>query len=112
MRLRGVDVRKVGVCDVEFKRYYHNHSPCAGGYTTGRKEVVDTLRQKARPYLFSNSLAPAVVGASLAALDLLEASTELRDQLEENTLVFRKQMTEVSHLAAGSWCCLSLRDEV
>eukprot|EP00884_Botryococcus_braunii_P012139 jgi/Botrbrau1/20926/Bobra.0135s0057.1 len=65
-----------------------------GGYTTGRKEVIDTLRQKARPYLFSNSLAPAVVGASLAALDILEGTTELRDRLEQNTAVFRTAMTK------------------
>jgi glycine C-acetyltransferase len=84
---------KIGTSDDEFDQ--SPSSPIAGGYTTGRKEVVDTLRQKARPYLFSNSLAPAVVGASLAALDLLEASTELRDRLEENTLVFRKEMTGV-----------------
>lgn len=69
--------------------------PAAGGYTTGRQEVVDMLRQKARPYLFSNSLAPAVVGASLAALDLLEASTELRDRLEQNTAIFRKAISQV-----------------
>lgn len=54
------------------------------------------LRQKARPYLFSNSLAPAVVGASLAALDLLEASTELRDRLEQNTAIFRKAISQVA----------------
>ncbi len=67
------------------------HPP--GGYTTGRAEVIGMLRQKARPYLFSNTLAPAVVGASLAVFDLLSASTELRDRLEANTAYFREQMS-------------------
>lgn len=67
-----------------------------GGYTTGRKEVVDMLRQRARPYLFSNTLAPAVAAASIEAFDLLQESTQLRNQLEENTRYFRKSMTEVT----------------
>ncbi|GJG98352.1 glycine C-acetyltransferase [Cupriavidus pauculus] len=61
----------------------------SGGFTTGRKEVIDLLRQRSRPYLFSNTVAPAIVGASIAVLDLLEASTELRDKLERNTKFFR-----------------------
>ena len=64
-----------------------------GGFTSGRKEIVDMLRQRSRPYLFSNTLAPAIVGASLRVLELLTESTELRDQLEENTHYFREQMT-------------------
>lgn len=61
-----------------------------GGYTTGKQEVIDLLRQRSRPYLFSNSLAPSIVGASLKVFDLLEGSTALRDQLEENTAYFKK----------------------
>ena len=64
-----------------------------GGFTSGRQEIVEMLRQRSRPYLFSNTLAPAIVGASLRVLDLLTESTELRDQLEENTQYFRQQMT-------------------
>lgn len=66
----------------------------SGGFTSGRKEVIDMLRQKSRPYLFSNTVAPAVVGASIAVLDLISGTTELRDQLEENTKYFRTAMTE------------------
>ena len=65
----------------------------SGGFTTGRKEIVEMLRQRSRPYLFSNSLAPSIVAASLAVLALLEKSTELRDRLEENTRYFRTGMT-------------------
>lgn len=61
-----------------------------GGFTTGRKEIIEMLRQRSRPYLFSNSLAPAIVGASIAVFDLLEESTTLRDQLEENTRYFKQ----------------------
>ena len=64
-----------------------------GGFTTGRAEIVELLRQRSRPYLFSNSLAPAIVAASIAVLGLLEGSTELRDRLEENTKYFRAGMT-------------------
>lgn len=60
-----------------------------GGFTTGKKEVVDLLRQRSRPYLFSNSLAPSIVGASIAVFDLLSGSTELRDKLEANTNYFK-----------------------
>ena len=64
-----------------------------GGFTTGKKEIIEMLRQRSRPYLFSNSLAPAIVGASIAVLEMLSETTELRDQLEENTRYFRRQMT-------------------
>ena len=66
----------------------------SGGFTSGRKEIVDLLRQRSRPYLFSNTIAPPVVAASLKALELLSASTELRDKLEENTKFFRAGLTE------------------
>jgi len=66
----------------------------SGGCIAARKEIVDLLRQRSRPYLFSNTLAPVVVGATLRALDLLSRSTELRDRLEGNTRVFRQRMTE------------------
>ena len=67
----------------------------SGGYTSGRKEIIDLLRQRSRPYLFSNSVAPAVVGASLKVLDLLESSDDLRARLRENTVWFRQQMTSL-----------------
>ena len=67
-----------------------------GGYTTGKKEIIDMLRQRSRPYLFSNSLAPSIVGASIKVFDLLSGSTELRDKLEENTKYFKDKI-----LAAG-----------
>jgi glycine C-acetyltransferase len=66
----------------------------SGGAIVAKKEIVEYLRQKARPYLFSNSLAPPIVGATLAALEMLKESTHLRDKLEENTMRFRKAMTE------------------
>lgn len=66
----------------------------SGGYTSGRKEIVELLRQRSRPYLFSNTLAPSIVAASLKVLELLSASTELRDRLYENTRYFREKMTE------------------
>ncbi len=65
-----------------------------GGYTTGKKEIIDMLRQKSRPYLFSNSLAPAIVGASIKVFELLDNSTKLRDQLEWNTNFFKKGIKE------------------
>lgn len=65
----------------------------SGGFTSGRQEIIDMLRQRSRPYLFSNTVAPSIVGASIAVLDLLTESTALRDQLEENTRYFRTQMT-------------------
>ena len=64
-----------------------------GGFTSGRREIVELLRQRSRPYLFSNTLPPAVVGAGIAVLDLLSASTALRDRLAENTRLFRAEMT-------------------
>jgi glycine C-acetyltransferase len=66
----------------------------SGGFTSGPKEVIDLLRQRSRPYLFSNTLAPSIVGASIAVLDMLSETTELRDKLESNTTYFRKKMTE------------------
>ncbi|GAB3414571.1 glycine C-acetyltransferase [Niabella aquatica] len=65
----------------------------SGGFTSGRKEIIDMLRQKSRPYLFSNTVAPSIVGASIAVLDMLSASTHLRDKLEYNTKYFREKMT-------------------
>ena len=65
-----------------------------GGYTTGRKEIIELLRQRSRPYLFSNSLAPAIVGASNKVFDLLSSATTLRDKLEENTKYFKKHIIE------------------
>jgi glycine C-acetyltransferase len=66
----------------------------SGGFTSGKKEIIELLRQRSRPYLFSNTLAPAVVGGSIAVFDLLSETTELRDKLEENTKYFRQKMTE------------------
>ncbi len=66
----------------------------SGGYTSGRQEIIDILRQKSRPYLFSNTLAPTIAAATLEVLRLLEESTTLRDQLEENALYFRQQMAQ------------------
>lgn len=65
----------------------------SGGFTAGRKEIIDMLRQRSRPYLFSNTLAPSIAGASVAVLDLLSETTALRDKLENNTLYFREKMT-------------------
>lgn len=65
----------------------------SGGFTSGRKEIIDMLRQRSRPYLFSNTLAPAIAGASVAVLDMLSETTELRDKLEFNTKYFREKMT-------------------
>ena len=65
-----------------------------GGFTSGKKEIVDMLRQRSRPYLFSNSLAPSIVGAATKVIDLLSNTTDLRDKLEENTSYFRAKMTE------------------
>jgi glycine C-acetyltransferase len=65
----------------------------SGGFTSGKKEVIEMLRQRSRPYLFSNTVAPSIVGASIAVLDLLSETTELRDKLENNTTYFRQKMT-------------------
>jgi glycine C-acetyltransferase len=67
----------------------------SGGYTSGRKEIIEYLRQRSRPYLFSNTLAPSIAGASLKVLELLSSSTELRDQLEANTKFFREGMGQL-----------------
>jgi len=65
----------------------------SGGFTSGKKEVIELLRQRSRPYLFSNTLMPAIVGASIAVLDMLSETTDLRDKLEANTAYFREKMT-------------------
>ncbi len=66
----------------------------SGGFTSGKKEIVEILRQRSRPYLFSNTVAPSIVGASIAVLDMLSHTTDLRDKLESNTKYFRTKMTE------------------
>ncbi|MEC7242531.1 MAG: glycine C-acetyltransferase [Myxococcota bacterium] len=66
----------------------------SGGFTSGRKEIIEILRQRSRPYLFSNTVAPAIVGAALKAFELISETTALRDQLEENTVYFRQAMVE------------------
>ena len=66
----------------------------SGGFTSGKKEIIEMLRQRSRPYLFSNTLAPGIVGASIAVLNMLSRTTELRDKLESNTKYFRTKMTE------------------
>jgi glycine C-acetyltransferase len=66
----------------------------SGGFTSGRKEIIELLRQRSRPYLFSNTVAPSIVGASIAVLDMLTSATTLRDRLEYNTNYFRTKMTE------------------
>ena len=73
-----------------------------GGYTTGKKEIIEILRQRSRPYLFSNSLAPAIVGASLKVFDMIENDTTLRDRLEENTNYFRARMEEAGFDLVGA----------
>lgn len=72
----------------------------SGGFTSGRREVIDLLRQRSRPYLFSNTVAPVIVGASIAVLDLLEASTALRDRLADNTRFFREAMAQAGFAIA------------
>lgn len=67
----------------------------SGGFTSANKDIIDILRQRSRPYLFSNTVAPSIVAASIAVLDILESSTVLRDILEENTLYFRKKITSL-----------------
>ncbi|ABM03629.1 2-amino-3-ketobutyrate coenzyme A ligase [Psychromonas ingrahamii 37] len=74
----------------------------SGGYTAGKKEVIDWLRQRSRPYLFSNSLAPAIVAASIEVLDLLAKSHALREKLWENSAHFRRRMTEAGFTMGGS----------
>ena len=72
-----------------------------GGFTSGRGQIVNLLRQRSRPYLFSNTVAPSIVSASLKALEMITASTALRDKLEENTRYFRAKMAEVGFDIAG-----------
>ena len=66
-----------------------------GGFTSGKKEIIDILRQKSRPYLFSNSLAPSIVGASIEVLNIIEETTSYRDKLETNTNYFRTKMSKM-----------------
>jgi glycine C-acetyltransferase len=66
----------------------------SGGFTTGKKEIIDLLRNRSRPYLFSNTLAPAITGATIACIDMLSKTTALRDKLERNTKFFRAEMTK------------------
>lgn len=73
-----------------------------GGYTTGKKEIIEILRQRSRPYLFSNSLAPAIVGASIKVFDLIENDTSFRDRLEDNTNYFRSKMEEAGFDLVGA----------
>jgi len=73
-----------------------------GGYTTGKKEIIEILRQRSRPYLFSNSLAPAIVGASLKVFDILSNDTSLRDKLEQNTIYFRTEMEKAGFDLVGA----------
>lgn len=74
----------------------------SGGFTSGKKEIIDLLRQRSRPYLFSNSVAPAIVAATIKVLDMLEASTELRDRLEDNARYFRQGMEQLGFNLAGN----------
>ncbi|AOS98559.1 2-amino-3-ketobutyrate coenzyme A ligase [Microbulbifer aggregans] len=74
----------------------------SGGYTSGRKEIIDLLRQRSRPYLFSNSVAPAIVTASLKVLDMLMEGGELREQVQENSAYFRRRMSEAGFTLAGA----------
>jgi len=73
-----------------------------GGYTTGKREIIEILRQRSRPYLFSNSLAPAIVGASLKVFEMIDTDTSLRDKLEENTKYFRRNMEEAGFDLVGA----------
>jgi glycine C-acetyltransferase len=66
----------------------------SGGFTSGKREIIELLRQRSRPYLFSNTLAPSIVGASIEVFDMLSETTELRDRLEENTRYFRSEITK------------------
>jgi glycine C-acetyltransferase len=67
----------------------------SGGYTSGRREIIELLRQRSRPYLFSNTLCPSIAGATLKVLEMLSQSTELRDRLERNTRFFRDGLTQI-----------------
>ena len=86
-----------------------------GGYTTGKKEIIDMLRQRSRPYLFSNSLSPAICGAAIAVFDMLSKSTELRDRVMENAEYFRDKLTEAGFdlkPSESAICALMLYDAV
>jgi glycine C-acetyltransferase len=85
----------------------------SGGYTSGRKDIIEILRQRSRPYLFSNTVPPPIIGAAMKTIDMLSASTELRDKLESNTKIFRKGMAERNfHITTGEHpiCPLILGD--
>jgi glycine C-acetyltransferase len=84
----------IGRVDIVTGTYGKALGGASGGFTAARKEIVDMLRQRSRPYLFSNTLAPAIVGASIKVLDILQQSTTLRDKLERNAAYFRAKMTE------------------
>ncbi|MCP9764879.1 glycine C-acetyltransferase [Lacihabitans soyangensis] len=84
----------IGRVDIVTGTYGKALGGASGGFTAARKEIVDMLRQRSRPYLFSNTLAPAIVGASIKVLDILQKSTTLRDKLERNAAYFRAKMTE------------------
>lgn len=84
----------IGRVDIVTGTYGKALGGASGGFTAARKEIVDMLRQRSRPYLFSNTLAPAIVGASIKVLDILQQSTALRDKLETNAAYFRAKMTE------------------
>lgn len=84
----------IGRVDIVTGTYGKALGGASGGFTAARKEIVDMLRQRSRPYLFSNTLAPAIVGASIKVLDILQQSTALRDKLERNAAYFRAKMTE------------------
>ena len=84
----------IGRVDIVTGTYGKALGGASGGFTAARKEIVEMLRQRSRPYLFSNTLAPAIVGASIKVLDILQQSTALRDKLERNAAYFRTKMTE------------------
>jgi glycine C-acetyltransferase len=84
----------IGRVDIVTGTYGKALGGASGGFTAARKEIVELLRQRSRPYLFSNTLAPAIVGASIKVLDILQKSTALRDKLERNAAYFRAKMTE------------------
>ena len=73
----------------------------SGGYTSGKKEIIDLLRQRSRPYLFSNSVAPVIVAASIKVFEMLESSTELADRVKENTEYFRNAMEQTGFVING-----------
>ncbi|HAO94464.1 MAG TPA: glycine C-acetyltransferase, partial [Verrucomicrobiales bacterium] len=74
----------------------------SGGYTSGRREIIELLRQRSRPYLFSNSLAPVIVAAALKVFEMLETSNELADRVKRNTIYFRESMAETGFSIAGA----------